>query len=105
MNILNIANNGNIDRPGDRADRSESKDKIVLIPHAPVVQDKATISADGRDTLAAIETFAERARKQGSEREAIVEAARAKFANGELGSPAALEGAARRLLDSGFVAG
>ncbi len=104
MDIRNIADKGNVDRANDRPERSKT---VVLHPQPPVVkdQDHATISSGGRDTLAAVEGLAERARKQGGERHEIVEAARAKLESGALGSPDILNRTAQRILDSGFLAG
>ncbi len=102
MEIPNIANKGNVDRgsdPAQRADLRRSSDD------APAVQDHATISAASRDTLAAVEVLAERARRQGGDRQEIVDAARAKVVAGELAAPEALTRTAQRLLDSGFLAG
>lgn len=104
MDIRNIADQGNVDRANDRADRAKT---VVIHPPAPALndQDHATISTSGRDTLAAVEGLAERARKQGGERQEIVDAARARLESGALSSPDVLDRTARNILDSGFLAG
>ena len=104
MDIRNIANKGNLDRATDRPERSKT---VVLHPQPPAVKggDHATISTKSRDTLAAVEGLAERARKDGGARHEIVEAARVKLENGTLGSPDANSGTARQILVSGFLSG
>lgn len=102
MEIPYIANKGNVDRGNGRTDKSDAS---RVDANARAVQDHATISATGRDTLAAIEGLAERARKQGSERQDLVDAARLRLDNGELTSGDAIDRTARALLDSGFLAG
>ncbi|MCR9244281.1 MAG: hypothetical protein NXI31_04565 [bacterium] len=104
MDIRNIADKGTVDRVSDHSERQKT---VVLQPQPRVARDAdhATISASGRDTLAAVEGLAERARQQGSERSELVEAARQKLVDGSLGTPEAIEQTARTLLESDFLAG
>ncbi|MCA8952354.1 MAG: hypothetical protein KDE27_22785 [Planctomycetes bacterium] len=102
-----IADRSSVDRTAEGPERGKT---VVLQPQPPlghkaVDGDHAEISSKGRDTAAFVEGLAERARRVGSDRHEIVEAARARLASGELGTPAALDRTARNLLDSGFLAG
>lgn len=100
MDIRNVSNNGNVERTGsDRGKRAEGKRNDA----APsVVRDEASISTTGRETAAAVEALAERARNSDGDRDAVVTAALRKLMNGELDDAEAVQGAARRLLDGRF---
>ena len=104
MDIRNVSNHGNnnVDRVGDRAKRPEAR-RADAQQGALRGSDDARISATGRETAAAVEQLAERARAQGDDREAVVEAARQKLLSGELDSPAVLSATAQRLADRGFL--
>ena len=106
MNIPDIANQGSVDRSGDRL-TDRAREKAVIISPAPArgVEDRATISSSSRDTLAAVEGLAERARAHGEDRSGKVAAAAAMVESGALISDAVLQSTAERLLDSGFLAG
>lgn len=106
MNIHNIANQGSVGQARDRATERAGQEKTVIIPTVGdgADQDRATISETGRDTLAAIENLAERARNHGGDRSEIVAAALQRLQSGELSSAAAIEETARRIVESGFVA-
>ena len=101
MDIRNVGNQGNADRIGDRAGRADAK-QVVLVP-VPRRSDDARISDAGRDAAAAVELLTERARADGSDRDAVVEAARQRLLSGELDSHAALASTARRLAVGGFL--
>ena len=58
MDIRNVANQGNADRVGDRAGRSDAK-QVVLVP-VPRRGDDARISDAGREAAASLEGLAER---------------------------------------------
>lgn len=106
MNIPNLTNQGSVGQTHDRAGARVRAEKAVVIP-APDRghgQDRATISESGRDTFAAIEGLAERARRQGGDRGEIVAAALARLANGELSDPAVFAATAQRIADAGFLA-
>ena len=100
MDIRNVGNKGSVEQ-GKLAKRPEGK-RAVLIPQPP--RDEARISEASRETAAAVENLAERARTSGaSEREQIVQAAKQKLLAGELGSDAVFASTARRLLDAKFL--
>jgi hypothetical protein len=100
MDIRNVSNNGNVERTGsDRGKRAEGK-RTDAAPS--VVRDEASISTTGRETAAAVEALAERARNSDGDRDAVVTAALRKLMNGELDDAEAVQGAARRLLDGRF---
>lgn len=102
MDIRNVANQGNVERAGDRTKKAGPL-RTVVIP--AVARDEAKISSAGRETAAAIEGLAERARRDGPERDAVVAEARRKLMSGELDAPSTTRATAQRLLDAGFVAG
>jgi len=106
MNIPNIANQGSVGQTSDRASSRVGQEKTVIIPAGQRDQgpDRATISDGGRDTFAAVEGLAERARHQGGDRDELVAAALAKLTSGELSSPSALAETAQRIVDSAFLA-
>ena len=114
MEIRNSVDQAKTDRPSaDRAaveraagERNQPLKTVVLQPQPKVAAggDHATISASGRDTLAAVEGLAERARHQGSERREIVAAARARLESGQLQSPDVLDATARAIVDGDYLA-
>ncbi|MBL8736986.1 MAG: hypothetical protein JNL12_11205 [Planctomycetes bacterium] len=99
MDIRNVGSNGSVDRTGDRSKRTESK-RDDASPSVPA--DRASISSAGRETAAAVEGLAERARADREDRGALVTAAMTKLMNGDLDGAAAIASAAQRLLDGGF---
>ena len=99
MDIRNVSNNGNVERSGNRSKRAEGK-RADAAPG--VVRDEASISRSGRETAAAVEALADRARGGDGEREAVVANARRKLISGELDGADSIAGAARRLLDGRF---
>jgi hypothetical protein len=99
MDIRNVSNQGNVDRSSDRSKRAEGK-RAETAPN--VVRDEANISQGGRATAAAVDALAERARGDGSDRQALVANALRKLTSGELDGEESIEGAARRLRDSRF---
>lgn len=99
MDIRKVGSNSSVDRTNDRTKRTESKRADA----APTVRrDEASISSASRDTAAAVEGLAERARRDDGDREAVVTTAMRKLMNGELNGAEALQGAAQRLLDGKF---
>ena len=102
MHIRNVGNQNDVKRTDDRSKRSEEK-VVLLVPQSP--RDQATISDVGRETAAAVENLAERARSAGGDRGAVVAAAKAKLASGGLGSGAVLADTAQKLVDRKFLAG
>lgn len=100
MDIRNVGNQGSIDRTGERAKRTDAKRAEVT---ANVVRDDAQISATGRETAAAVEGLADRARRDEGDREALVEAAKARLLEGKLDDPAVFAETARRIGSSGFL--
>ena len=99
MDIRNIANHGNVERSSDRPKRTEQKRS-----DAPsVVRDEARISADSRETAAAVESLGQRARQDDGDREVKVAEAMTKLMNGELNERAVHETTARRVLDAKFL--
>jgi len=101
MDIRNVGNQGNADRVGDRAGRTDAK-QVVLVPAARR-DDDARISAAGREAAATVELLAERARSGASDRDALVEAARQRLLSGALDSDAALRSTAERMAEGGFL--
>jgi len=99
MDIRNVANQGNVDRSSDRSKRSDAR--TVVIP--AVARDEASISSAGRETAAAIEGLAERARNSDGDRGALVARAMQKLMNGDLDGRQAASATARRLLDAKFL--
>lgn len=100
MDIRNVGNPGNVTRSGERSERAASAPAVVI---PAVARDDARISAAGRETAAAIEGLAERARRDDTGREALVAAAAAKLAEGRLDDPAVLAATAQRLVDGRFL--
>ncbi|MCU0864389.1 MAG: hypothetical protein MUC36_11385 [Planctomycetes bacterium] len=99
MDIRNVSNQGNVERTGDRGKRAEGQ-RVYVVP-APA-RDEANISKSGRETAAAVEALAERARGDGGDRAELVATALRKLMSGALDGDEAIQGAARRLRDSGF---
>ena len=100
MDIRNIGNYGQVDRAGERGQRSQAK-PVVLTPH--VAKDDAQISPDGRKQAAKVDQLARSARGQEGDRSAIIEAARQKLLSGELDTNEVFAATAERLADSGFL--
>ena len=100
MDIRNIGNNGNVERSGDRPKRAESQRGS----DAPsIVRDEAKISAGSRETAAAVEALAERARKDGPDREIMITVAMTKLMGGDLDGPAVHAETAQRVLGAKFL--
>ena len=99
MDIRTVGSQGSVERASDRSKKAEAQ-RDVLIPAAS--RDSAQISSASRASAAAVEGLAERARGAGGDRQEIVAAARMKLLGGELDTPAAIESAARAMLDRGF---
>lgn len=100
MDIRNIGNNGQIDRTGERGQRSEPK-TVVLTPL--VAKDDAQISSVGRATAAKVDQLAKTARGQEGDRDALVEAAREKLLSGELDTNEVFAATAENLANRGFL--
>lgn len=99
MDIRNVGSKSSVDRASDRSKRTEAKRDDA----APTVRrDEASISSTSRDTAAAVEGLAERARRDDADREGLVTAAMRRLMNGELDGAEALQGTAKRLLDGKF---
>ncbi|MCA8975845.1 MAG: hypothetical protein KDC98_14075 [Planctomycetes bacterium] len=108
MNIHNIANQGSLDQTRDRTTERAGHEKTVIIPAGArdrAIQDEATISSSSRDTLAAVEGFAERARGHGEVRSDKIAAAAERLQSGELNSAAVIHETARQIVESEFFAG
>ena len=102
MDIRNVGSQpGNVDRTSERGNRAKLDREQAKAP-AAAVRDDARISDTGRETAAAVEALAEKARGDGDNREQVVTAAVAKLVSGELDSETVLRETAGRLLDSGF---
>lgn len=99
MDIRNVTNQSNVERSTDRK-RSEAQ-RTVIIPS--VARDEASISAAGRETAAAVEGLAERARRSAVDRDQVVARAMQKLISGELDGTEAIGATARRLLDAKFL--
>lgn len=99
MDIRTVGSQGSVERASDRSKKTEAQ-RDVLIPAA--TRDSAQISSASRASAAAVEGLAERARSAGGDRQQIVADAMKKLLGGELDSPAAIESAARAMLDRGF---
>jgi len=99
MDIRNVANQGNVERRGDRAKKPGSL-RTVVIPGP--ARDEASISATGRGMAAAIGNLAARARTSDDGREALVADAMRKLGRGELDGEAVVAATATRLLDAKF---
>jgi hypothetical protein len=101
MDIRNVANNGKVERANDRPQRAEHKRGDGS---PAVARDEAAISPSGRETAAAVTGLAERARRDASDRDAVVQAAMKKLVSGELDSEGVQRETARRLLGARFLA-
>ncbi len=101
MDIRNVTTNGSVERSSDRTKKSDAQ-RTVVIPS--VARDQANISSVGRDSAAAVEGLAERARTAGG-REAIVTEALRKLTSGELDGERTIRATAQRVLDAKFLAG
>lgn len=100
MDISNIGKQGHVDRSSERPKRADGKREYVI---PSVARDEAKISEQSRETAAAVEGLAERARGAGGDRAERIAAAKAKLLRGELDAPAALQGSAQRLLAAKFL--
>lgn len=100
MDIPNIGNHGQVDRTGERGQRSEPK-TVVLTPF--VAKDDAQISSAGRATAAKVDQLAKNARGQVGDRDGLVEAARQKLLSGELDTNEVYEATANNLASRGFL--
>lgn len=100
MDIRNIGNQGQIDRTGERGQRSEPK-TVVLTPF--VAKDDAQISPTARKTAAKVDQLADAARGKDGDRDALVEAARQKLLSGELDTSQVYAATAERLAGTGFL--
>jgi hypothetical protein len=103
MDIRNVSNQDSVERSSGRSKRGPGQVADVVLQ--PVARDQASISQAARGTAAAVANLAERARATGGDRAERVEAARQKLAAGQLDTPAAVQGAAQRLLASAFASG
>lgn len=101
MDIGHIEGNGGVERGSDRP-QSLDRQRNQVHGRAGATPDSAAISNAGREALQSADALAERARHAGDDRQAAVEAARLKLADGTLDSTDAVLGAARGLLDAGF---
>ncbi|MFO1076352.1 MAG: hypothetical protein U1E73_01340 [Planctomycetota bacterium] len=102
MDIRNVTNKSSVDRAGERPARVTSQQKA---PASAVVQDRATISGDSREVLAAVSTLAERARGAAGDRDEIVTAARARLESGALATPDVFLAVADRVIDANYLGG
>lgn len=100
MDIRNVGNPGNVTRRGDRSERAAPPPAVVI---PAVARDDARISTAGRETAAAIEGLAERARRDDAGREALVARAAQKLADGDLDDHATFAATAQRLAAGGFL--
>lgn len=101
MDIRNVTNHGAVERGGDRGPRTKQvRDGAVLIP----VRDEARISAGSRAAATAVDSLAERARRDDGDREAIVAQALEKLQSGALDDAGTYRATAQRLLAQNFVA-
>jgi hypothetical protein len=104
MYIPNVGNQGPVDRSADRsADRKQATAALPPVVIPAKERDLAEISERGRETAAAVEGLAERARRVGSEREEVVAAAREKLLAGGLDDAAVLAATAERLAGSDLL--
>ena len=104
MDIRNVGNHGHADRTGERARRVEHKRAENARAGAGAnIKDDAQISATGRETAAAVEELAERARGDDPKRDALIKAVRQKLENGDLDDAAIFLATARNLADRGFL--
>jgi hypothetical protein len=100
MDIRNVTNHANVERSNDRTKRAEAQ-RTVIIPS--VGRDEASISSAGRETAAAVEGLAERARRGDRDRDQVVARAMQKLISGELDGSDAIGATAQRLLDARFL--
>lgn len=96
MDVGHIEGKGGVDRGAERAARREHSRRSDSVK-GPV--DSAAISESGRETAAAIDELAAKARRDEPDREARVEAAQARLEAGELDATEVLRETARRMLD------
>ncbi|MBL8723968.1 MAG: hypothetical protein JNK49_07975 [Planctomycetes bacterium] len=100
MDIRDLGKTGPVAPSGPRPNQAAPPRNYVI---PSVGRDEARISASSRETAAAVTGLAERAAQSGSDRRALVEAARQKLVSGQLDTPAAFTAAAAKLADSGFA--
>ena len=102
MDIRNVGSQpGNVDRTSERGNRAKLEREQAKAPTV-AVRDDARISDTGRETAAAVDALAEKARGDGQDREQTVRVAVAKLVSGELDSPEVLRETANKLFDGGF---
>jgi hypothetical protein len=101
MDIGNVRNKNSVERSGERLPRAEKRPDEVLRSDG---RDEARISDSGREAAGTVESLAERARAE-PERQQTVQAALQRLMTGELDSVAVQRETARRMLESGYLAG
>lgn len=100
MDIRNVGNQGNVDRTGDRGKRPQVRREE---PTLSVPRDDAHISTSGRETAAAVEGLAERARSDDGSRDAKIDAAIRRLKSGELDDPSVIAATAQRIARNAFL--
>jgi len=101
MDIGNVRNKNSVERSGERLPRAEKRSDEVLRSDG---RDEATISDSGREAAGSVDNLAERARAE-VDRHQTVQAAMQRLMSGELDSVAVQRETARRMLESGYLAG
>lgn len=102
MDIRKIGIPGNVAHRGDSSERAD-RQPVIVIPAKG--RDDARISVAGRETAAAIEGLAERARGDAASREQVVAAAAERLASGQLDHPDVLASTAQKLADARLLSG
>jgi len=87
MHVSNVDGSGSIERGSERTVGIPRPDRGARNPGSGDVEDSATISPDGRERLHVLESHAQRLRAADPQRQALVEAARARLQSGELDDP------------------
>ncbi|MEZ6038053.1 MAG: hypothetical protein R3F29_11260 [Planctomycetota bacterium] len=100
MDIRNVGNQSNVDRTTDRGKRPavRREESTQAVP-----RDDAQISASGRETAAAVEGLAERARSDDGSRDDKIESAIRRLRSGELDDPSVIAATAQQIARSAFL--
>ena len=108
MQIRNVGSHANVDRlnestAGKSAERGRRAERSADDGGLTAGADDARISSAGRETAAAVEQLAERARRDDGDRDALVAEARQKLVEGRLDTAEVFAATAKRLGDGGFL--
>ncbi len=101
MDIRQITGSGGVERTPERTARSD-RQKAAEDLRTAQAPDAATISADGRETLAAVDALTEKLKNGDQERKRAVAEAKGRLEAGKLDNLGVYRSVAQRLLQIGF---